>query len=146
MSTAIELTVRQFLEIYRALNSLDAVRSGKDELIALEFTGVTRAKLMANSQALEPMRLAHEAADRALAAQHGVHQGMGESPENASKVDAYKRAVEDALDLKCEVGLHRIALTALLNRLGDGKTIRTNPVPQSLLNRLAPILDFNADE
>lgn len=146
MSTAIKLTVRQCLEIHRALNSLDAVRSGKDELIAMEFTGVIRAKLMANAQALEPIRFAHEATDRALAKQHGVYQGIEESPENARKVDAYKRAVEDALDLEVEVQMHRIALTALLNRPGDGKTIRTNPVPQSLLNKLAPILDFNPDE
>jgi hypothetical protein len=144
MSATVAFTVRTVLDLSRALNSLDAVKVGKDEIVALEFTGATRAKIMANVVAMDPIKLAHEATDRALAKQHGVFAGMGDSPENFAKADAYRRAVEEALDFLREISIERIHLSALLNRPGDGKTIKLNPVPQSLLNRLAPILEFDA--
>jgi len=145
MATPTILTVRALLGLHRAFNSLDAVRSGKDEIVILEFSGSTRAKIMANFAELEAIKEIHDATDRALAKQHGVVAGMDENAENGARLDAYRRALIDAANETREVHLHRIALSALLNKPGDGKTIRLNPVPQSVLNLLTPILDYDVE-
>ena len=147
MSDTITLPVRRILELYRALNSLDAVKQGHDEIVPLEFSGLVRAKIVANCVTLDPLVRAHETTDRLLSKQHGVIVDQkGDTPDSAQAMDAYLRSVHEALDLQRDVALERIRLVDILRRPGDPKNQKLNPVPQSVINRLAPILDFDGLE
>ena len=145
MVETVKLTVRRIADLQRALNSLDAVRQGKDEIVPLEFSGATRARLMASAMTVAQVMAVHDATERALAKQFGVYADMPKNAETAITMDDYRRAVEEALDEEREIDIVKIKLDALLNKPGDGKTVRMNLVPQSVINKLAPILLHDED-
>jgi hypothetical protein len=139
----LNITNRQLLDLRRGLNSLDAVKAGKDgEVIPLEFEIKTRARLMTNAVRFEPHALAYDKLDRAIALEAGVYEGMEKTAANGQRLDVYRRKIEELLDQPVEVdGVLFVRMSDLLSRPpgADGKRA-TNPVPQSVLIKLAPII------
>ena len=138
MPDPLKLSIRTWLVVHVGLNSLDAIREGQD-IVALDYDAATRMTLLRTAQMIEREKALFDRLDRDAAAKHGVIEGMAVTPENAVKLDAYRREVEAARDVEVELPVVKIKLGALLKR-PDGKL---NRVPQSVLGRLAPII---ADE
>jgi hypothetical protein len=145
------LTNRQLLALRSGLNSLDAIKNGKDgEFIPLEFESVIRNRLMRAEAVVASAALVYDKTDRKLAEEAGVFDGMDRNDANGRKMDAYKRKIEAVLDEEVKlVGIVRIKLHELLHKpLGHDQKpndrARLNPIPQSVLYKLAPIIEEEA--
>lgn len=140
------MTNRQLLELELGLRQLDAIRGGeeKEKFVAIEFDAKTSYRLMRNRVFIEPAKMAFDKADRAAAKDAGYYEGMSVNDENAKKADAYQQRRADLLDEEIEVdGLMLVTVENLLNRPEEDpktKKPKRNPVPQSVIARLAPIL------
>lgn len=153
MAEPIDISIRDLLSLRRGLHSLDAVKSGKEgEITLLVFGPLTRRKLLRAYHAVEREALMHEEWERKTQKDLGVYDGMPINDENAKKMDAYKRAVVEALDEHVELsGLSRIKLDDLcyqplpLNAKPHEKPA-LNPVQQSVLHALWPIIEEGETE
>lgn len=132
----VTFSLRTWLDIHRGLNSLDATKEGQD-IISLDYDPATRMLILRNAEAINREKVLFDRIDREKASTHQVVEGMEVTVENAARVDAYRREVEAAKDVEVEIAVTKISLAKLLRR-PDGKT---NRPAQSVLNRLAPILE-----
>lgn len=143
MAEKLNITNRQLLDLRRGLKSLDAVKAGKDgEIVPLEFDIKTRSRLMTAAVKIEPHALAYDKLDRAISLETGVYEGMEKTDANGLRLDGYRRKIEELLDQPVEIdGILFVTLSDILNRPPgiDGKRA-ANPVPQSVLIKLAPII------
>lgn len=147
MAEKLTLPMRKVLELRRGLNSLDAVKAGKEgEVVPLDFDPKTRYRLMKNAAIVEREALIFDKMDRGFAEQSGAYDGMEKNDANAAKMDAYKRKLEEALDQNVDLdGLLFVRMEDLLFRPlpSDAKPTdkrKSNPVPQSVLHKLMPII------
>lgn len=132
----VTFSLRTWLDIHRGLNSLDATKEGQD-IISLDYDPATRMLILRNAEAINREKVLFDRIDREKASVHQVVEGMEVTVENAARVDAYRREVEAAKDVEVEIAVTKISLAKLLRR-PDGKA---NRPAQSVLNRLAPILE-----
>jgi hypothetical protein len=141
------LNKRRLKDLLVGLMSLDGVRTGKDELVAFEFSRGTHSTLAEVYVAVERALMAFNVFDRACQKRHGVYDGMPTTSENAAKLAAYTDEIEAEKDAEVKLpDFPRIKLSELLTRPaapGDrpGRAPANNPIPQSVLNRLWPIID-----
>ncbi len=149
MSDPFTITNRQLLELEIGLRQLDAVREGKDQVVALVFDPKTIYRLMKNSVVVEREKVGFDRADRAAAKTAGYFAGMQANEANARKADDYQRARAELLDQEVELtGILKIKLESLLTRPIEDPKVKPklNAVPQSVINRLAPILEDEATD
>ncbi len=151
MAEPIDITIRDLLILRRGLNSLDAVKSGKEgEIELLEFGPLTRRKLMRASMAVETEARLHEQWERDTQKKFGVYHGMAVNDANAKLIDEYKRVEAEALGESVTLaGVTRIKLDdlcykplALNAKAGDKPVL--NPIQQSVLHALWPIIEEDA--
>lgn len=134
---------RQLVALCRGLASLDAVKEGVSELIGFVFVRDVQWRLVLAAVAAGGAKLAYDKIDKATAAEHGVFDGMAENDANARALDSYRRAMEDILDKEVTIAdMPRFTLAELLDRppTDDKRARKTNPITQSTLHNLAPIL------
>jgi hypothetical protein len=147
-TATVTLTKRRLKDLLVGLMSLDAVRSSKDEIAGFEFSRQTHSALAEIYVGAERALQAFNVFDRACQKRHGVYDGMPTTSENVEKLAAYTAEIEEEKDTTVDLGdFQRIKLSALLTapaRDGDKKP-RTNAIPQSVLNRLWPIIDDDSD-
>lgn len=136
MADKLSLPIRAWLNVRQGLASVDAVKEG-DSIIAMDYVIATRLTLLRNAELLERELAAYDKLDRELAAKWGVAQGMELTAETAPKIAGYLKDQGEAKDSELEIGITKIKLLSLLTR-PDGKA---NRLPQSVLHRLAPILE-----
>lgn len=150
MPESLKITYRELLALHTGLNGLDGARSGKEEITPFEFDIATRLLLLRASADIMRQKVVFDILDRKTAEECGVYDGMEKTDANAKKLDAYQRKVEEAKDQSTDISVEKIALSALLNKpLTDdekrrGASPRQNPIPQSVINRLFPILILEA--
>ncbi len=144
----ISLTFRQLLELSTGLKQLDATKEGEKDIVPLAFDFTTSYRLMRNSQIVERERAIFEKMDRDAAKAAGFFEGMAAknadgSPheENARKADDYLRRRAALLDGEVKLeGIMLVSVEQLFSRPEEFRKSKRNAVPQSVLNRLAPIL------
>lgn len=148
MAEPIDISIRDLLILRRGLNQLDAVKSGKDgEITLLLFSPQTRRKLLRIHHAVEREALMHEEWERKTQKDLGIYDGLPINDENAKKMDAYKRAVFEALEEHVELaGIGRIKLDdicyqPLSPNAKPNEKPALNPIQQSVLNALWPIIE-----
>ena len=89
----------------------------------------------------------HEEWERTTQKDMGVYDGMPVNDENAKKMDAYKRAVVEALEERVELpGLGRIKLDDLCYQplppnARPNEKPALNPIQQSVMHALWPIIE-----
>lgn len=149
MAESLKITARRLLELDRGLKQLDAIREDDKKVIALEFDAKTAYRLMRTGIAVEREVAVFARLDRQAAKDAGFFEGMAVSEENAKKADAYNRARADLLDQEIELeGAMLVSMDDLLNRpTEDPKTKKPlrNPVPMSVIARLAPIIQEESE-
>lgn len=151
------------LRLEEGLRQLDAVREDKDKLVGFEFETKPSYRLMRGSVAALRAKAAFDMADQRLRATHEVYEGMlisyppdtkptadqlDAAAANAKKVDAYQRARAVLLNQEADVdGALMMTLDQLFNRPESDpkKTARRNPIPQSVIAKLAPIIEEEAE-
>jgi hypothetical protein len=142
MAEPVKLTRRQLLELSQGLKQLDAIRENEKDLVPLQFDSKVSYRLMRTSAAVEREKALFEKLDRQAAKDAGFFEGLAANEENAKKADAYHHKRADLLDEEVSLeGVMLVSVDQLLIRPEDFKKSKRNPVPQSVLNRLAPILE-----
>lgn len=141
MAEAVTVTFRQLLEMERALAQLDAIRESEKEFVPIQFDTKTSYRLMRNAEAVAKERARFDKLDREAAKSAGFVEGMAANDENAKKCDDYQHRRGALLDNEIKVELVRLKIEELLNRPEEYKKSKRNPVPQSVLNRLAPMIE-----
>lgn len=150
MSETLNLPLRDWLRINEALNCLDASKRGTDEIVPFEFSAEVSWRLAKNACILERLKTTFGKRMRQIAAQSGLKPGEsisvggGEVPdmERLGRFAKFQDLVEEAKDVEEEVsGLLFVTLDELLTKPAgpDGKVGR-NPIPQSVRNKLVPII------
>lgn len=140
----LEVTNQKLLQLHRGLNSLDAVREGRDEMIGFEFTRDVKWRLTVAAVLVDNAREAFDRVDRETAKKSGTYDGMERSDENGKKKAAYDEAMQSVLDQKVTIpDMPRFTLAELLDRppCEDKKARKINPIAQSTLKNLAPIIE-----
>lgn len=132
----LSIPIRAWLDVRRGLNSVDAATEGT-AIIAMDYAITTRLTLLRNAELLERDLAAYDKLDRELAAKWGVATGMELNEVTAQKIAGYLKDQGEAKDSELEIGITKIKLASLLTR-PDGKG---NRLPQSVLHRLAPIIE-----
>lgn len=147
MAETIEITRRQLLELSRGSQQLDAIRESEKDLVPLLFDHKVAYRLMRNSTVVEREVAIFNKLDRDAAKACGFYENMVVNDENARKADEYQRKRAELLDetVKLE-GIFLIKIEELLNRPEEFKKSKRNPVPQSVLARLAPIIAEGDEE
>lgn len=146
MAEKLKMTVKQLLDLRAGLNSLDAVRTVREghevEVTPFDFDTKTRYALMKNAQAVEREAFLIDKLDQAVLNELGVYDQMPKTPESAQKVAQVNARISASRQMEIEVdGLFMLNLSALLYRpVGEDKKLKTNVIPQSAINRLAPII------
>lgn len=128
--------IRAWLNVRQGLASVDAAKEG-DAIVAMDYAITTRLTLLRNAELLERELAAYDKLDRELAAKWGVAVGMELNEVTAQKIAGYLKDQGEAKDSELEIGITKIKLESLLKR-PDGKS---NRIPQSVLHRLAPIIE-----
>lgn len=149
MAESIDLTRRQLLELSHGLKQLDAIRESEKDVVPLMFDAKVSYRLMRTAEAVEKEKARFEKLDRLAARDAGFFEGMAAknadgSPheENAKKADAYQHKRAELLDEVVTLeGIFRVSVEQLLSRPEEFRKSKRNPVPQSVLNRLAPMLE-----
>ncbi len=143
MAEKLNLTLRVVQRLRRSLNCLDAIKSDVDGRVThLDFSMPVRVALMRNAAAVEVAGLVVDRLDRELAEEIGVFEGMEKNDANGRLMDVYRRKLETLLDQTTDVELVTVKLGDLLTRSGADpkKPAQLNPIPQSVLYGLAPII------
>lgn len=139
------ITNRQLIELDRGLSSLDAIRSGRDEIINFEFSDDTKYAIVHAAVVVRRAKETYDAFARAKAAELGVYEGLEKTQENALKVRDLNAALEAAKEKPVTLdGITPIKASDLLARPGDPKKPAKNNIPSSVLTNLWPILEWNA--
>jgi len=144
MAEPLEITNRALIALCRGLSSLDAVKEGTSDIIGFAFSRDVQWRLVLASVAADGAKLAYDKIDKATAAENGVFDGMAQNDANARAIDAYTRAMEEILDKEVTIpDMPRFTLAELLDRppSDDKRARKTNPIANSTLRNLAPILD-----
>ncbi len=138
-----ELTIafRQLIELESGLRQLDAIRESEDALVPLMFETKVSYKLMRTAEVVAKERSRFDKLDRQAAKDAGYFDGMTANEANAAKADSYQRKRAEILDTEIKVELATLKIEELLNRPEEFKKSKRNPVPQSVLARLAPIIE-----
>lgn len=139
---------RDLLRLHEALNSLDGVREGKDNLIQFDFKMSVSWALTVNATLVEQAKVAFDRQVRKLAKDCGITPGetitRGEavSPDKAARFQRLNDAIEELKDEQTEVnGLVQLRLEDILFRPASGdRKEGINPLPQSVRNGLVPII------
>lgn len=142
----ITLTRRQLLELSQGLKQLDAIRENEKDLVPLAFDTKVSYRLMRSSVVVEREKALFDKLDRQAAKDAGFFEGMAANDESAKKADEYNRRRADILDEEVKIeGVMLVSVEQLLSRPEEFKKSKRNPVPQSVLNRLAPILEEESE-
>ncbi len=141
MPDAVTITFRQLIDLERGLSQLDAIRENEKELVPLMFETNVSYRLMRDAEVVAKDRARFDKLDRQAAKDAGFFEGMTANDVNAAKADAYQRARAEILDTEITVELATVTIEELVNRPEEFKKSKRNPVPQSVLARLAPIIE-----
>ncbi len=145
----ITLSFRQLIELSTGLKQLDAIKESDKDVVPLAFDFTTSYRLMRNSIVVERERAIFEKMDREAAKAAGFFDGMAAknadgsaNEENAKKADDYQHRRANLLDGEVKLdGIMPVTVEQLLTRPEEFKKSKRNPVPQSVIHRLAPILE-----
>jgi hypothetical protein len=137
----IVLPFRVLIELERGLAQLDAVREGEKELNPICFETAVSYTLLRNAEAIAKEIALFNKLDRDAAAALKFFDGMPVTPENSAIAAAYQSKRAELLDTEAKVELTRVKLDDLLKRPEEIKKSKRNPIPQSVLNRLAPMIE-----
>lgn len=156
MADSVTLTRRRLLEVSQGQKQLDAIRENDKEFIQLQFDSKVAYRLMRTSVVVEREKALFDKLDRMAAQEAGFYEHMQVIPSNdagpeeramcdanARKADAYQRARAELLDEEVTIdGVMLVSVKQLLERPEEDRKTksRRNPVPQSVINKLAPIL------
>lgn len=155
VAETVTVTRRQLIELSQGLKQLDFIRENEKELVPLQFDQKVSYRLMRSSVVIERERALFDKLDRTAAKDAGFYEHMQVIPskdagpaeraacdENARKADAYQQKRADLLDEEVKLeGVMLVTVEQLLVRPEEFKKSKRNPVPQSVLNRLAPIVE-----
>ena len=147
MAESISITRRQLIELSTGLKQLDCIRETEKELVPLQFDTKTAYRLMRTSVAVERERALFDQLDRLASKEAGFYEGMAANEESAQKADAYQRKRAGLLDEEVELeGILLVTLAQLLERPEEFRKSKRNPIPQSVINRLAHIIETQEDK
>lgn len=139
-----KLRVRDLLNIFAGLSSLDGIRKGPGEMIPFDFSRKVKWNMTKNLIAVEREKEAYDRLERKAAADHQVVNGMPKTPESVARYDAYMAEINGFQDQYADVGgILSVRLDDLLTRPPgpDGKPRPDNEIPQSVLHQLAAIIE-----
>lgn len=137
----IALPFRVVIELERGLAQLDAVRESEKELNPIVFEPAVNYMLLRNAEAITKEIARFNKLDRDAAHEVKFFDGMEATPANSIIAAAYQRKRAELLDTEAKFDLTRIKLDDLLKRPEEIKKSKRNPIPQSVLNRLAPMIE-----
>lgn len=143
MAEPLTVSNRALAALLRGLGSLDAIREGEC-LVGFEFAKDVKWLLMVAAVEAERAFEPYRRMDRKTASKFDIFDGMESSPENARHLSQYNAEMETLRDQEVTIDkMPRFKLDELLNRpcCDDKKVGRMNPIPQSVLVNLAPILE-----
>ncbi len=148
MADAITITFRQLLDLSVGLKQLDAIKESDKEFVPIAFDSKVSYRLMRTSEVVEKDRARFEKLDREAARAAGFFEGMTAKhvdgtphEENAQKADAYQHRRANLLDQEVKLeGVFFVTIEQLLGRPEEYKKSKRNPIPQSVISRLAPII------
>lgn len=145
MASKLTITNRDLLKLQVGLNSLDAVKTGKeDEIRLFEFSRKVKWNLTKNTIIVNRAKEAYDLLERQTEKKNGVFKGMKMTDETAKKVAEHVAEMEDYKDQEIDLeGILLIKLSDLLARplLDDKKPRPDNEIPQSTLTQLVPIIE-----
>lgn len=144
MAEVLHITVRQLIALHKGLNSLDAIKEGRDELIGFQFDKKIAWNLTKNAVLVERAMEAYQKRERASMKTHSIVEGMKMDDKAALAVGKHNEEMEVAKDDTVDIpGIIYVKLDELLNRpTGDDRNARkTNPIALSVLKNLAPIIN-----
>lgn len=143
MAEALKLRYRDLLRLHSALNSLDGIRTGKEELVVFEFSTNVKWNISKNTVILNRAREEYDHRERHAMKEHGVFDGMDKNSANMMKLAAWNEEMEEHKDREVELlGVLLFSRADLLTRPPgeDRKPRPDNPIPNSVLTGLAPLL------
>ncbi len=148
MAETLKLPLRDVLTLCEALSSLDGSRQGKDEINIFEFEPKVSWALAKNAGIVAPHKVAFEKACRQQAKQARVAPGESikageEVPlEKRERFDQLTEAIETLKDEPTELsGILFLKLADLRNKPKDKDgDVGRNAIPQSVINKLAPLI------
>jgi len=138
---------RTLLKLHQALNSLDAIKSGSDQIINFHYDTATKLAIVHNIIAIDRMR---EVLDRTVSQSlkaNKITEGMEKTPQNNEAMAKHLLLLEEIQDADADLsGLRPLKIASLLNqpKCGDKDCVKQNNIPNSVLAMLSPILEEDA--
>jgi hypothetical protein len=135
MAENLTLTNGKLVEVATGLAGLDGIRLSKEEFKPFRFDDTeTLWAIVANTVAVQEALKVFERAKKALAAQHGLIEGMKVTDEHREAANKFFAALEELNEKNVSVpGLAKISRAKL--------QVAKNGIPPSVLAKLAPILE-----
>lgn len=133
----ITLTNTGLNRLAQALRGLDGLRTKANEFTPYQFGSDTTWAIVENMEIVEGRLRTYERARKALAAQHGLVDGMEVTASNVEQVTKYTKALTEIEEQEVEVaGLKKISRS----KLNIGSERGKNQIPPSVLAGLMPLL------
>jgi hypothetical protein len=138
---------RTLLKLHQALNSLDAIKSGSDQIINFHYDTATKLAIVHNIIAIDRMR---EVLDRAVSDSlkaNKITDGMEKTEKNSEAMAKHLLFMEDIQNADADLtGLRPLKIASLLNqpKCNEKDCAKQNNIPNSVLAALAPILEEDA--
>jgi hypothetical protein len=139
MGSTLKMSVRSAVKVAEGLDQLDGAKTdGKDGVVMFRFSPKISFNLSKNAVLFEREKIAFEKTQRRLAREAGVVLGEEITDKNRAAIFAFHEALEAAKDADTEIsGVLCLRLADLLDQPVSEKK---NPIPQSVLNKLVPII------
>ena len=135
------ITNSKLAALAEGLGQLDGIKTKPDEFRPYKFDdeNETTWLIADNTEAVAPALKGYQRAKKSLAVQHQIPDGPFQiTKENAEQVAAFMTALDALEDREVEVvGLKKISRARL--KVGNGE--KKNPIPPSVLAKLAVILE-----
>lgn len=139
MIAPVSLTNAKLAALADGLLSLDGLRTSQTEFRPYRFddAGDMAWAIAGNVVVSQDALRAFERAKKSLAAQYDVQEKMPNTPENKERAEKFLAALDDLAEKPVTIpGLTPISRKAL--NVGPGP--KQNPIPPSVLAKLAPLL------
>ncbi len=144
-----KITNRELRKLHQGLSSLDGIRQGSNEVIGFVFDSKTKLALMHNTIAVERAKEALDRVEQKSLKEKGIYDGVERTPETIKKLGEHMQMIETLNDEIVDLaGLREIKASEILNQPQcDAKApCKCNPIPQSVLTQLRPILVDDVSE